>query len=144
MATMKLVEMLEKRNEALKVSQVARILGVTPQHIYKMAAAGLIPCFHVKGAIRFWPSELAQWIRKELERAEQERNANGKGNVLKHGHLNLPAFFYPLRGTQPGRHCRPVLFHPKNHSIPSMPLFAFNLPESGSHISASEYPEVQQ
>jgi len=50
-----------------------------------MASAGLIPCFHVKGAIRFWPAELAEWIRKELERAEQERSANGKGNVLKHG-----------------------------------------------------------
>ena len=85
MATMKLIEMLEKRNEALKVSEVARILGVTPQHIYKMASAGLIPCFHVKGAIRFWPSELAEWIRAELESAERERNANGKGNVLKHG-----------------------------------------------------------
>jgi excisionase family DNA binding protein len=85
LATMKLIEMLEKRNEALKVSEVARILGVTPQHIYKMAAAGLIPCFHVKGAIRFWPSELAEWIRVELERAERERSSNGKGNVLKHG-----------------------------------------------------------
>jgi excisionase family DNA binding protein len=85
LATMKLIEMLEKRNEALKVSEVARILGVTPQHIYKMAAAGLIPCFHVKGAIRFWPSELAEWIKVELERAERERNLNGKGNVLKHG-----------------------------------------------------------
>ena len=85
MATMKLIEMLEKRNEALKVSEVARILGVTPQHIYKMAAAGLIPCFHVKGAIRFWPSELAEWIRVELERAERERQLTGKGNVLKHG-----------------------------------------------------------
>lgn len=82
---MKLIEMLEKRNEALKVSEVARILGVTPQHIYKMASAGLIPCFHVKGAIRFWPAELAEWIRKELERAERERNLNGKANVLKHG-----------------------------------------------------------
>ena len=82
---MKLIEMLEKRNEALKVSEVARILGVTPQHIYKMASAGLIPCFHVKGAIRFWPAELAEWIRKELERAERERNLSGKRDVLKHG-----------------------------------------------------------
>ena len=81
---MKLIEMLEKRNEALKVAEVARILGVTPQHIYKMASAGLIPCFHVKGAIRFWPSEVAEWIKAELERAERQRNSNGKGNVFKH------------------------------------------------------------
>jgi hypothetical protein len=39
------------------------MLGVTPQHIYKMAKAGLIPCFHVKGAVRFCPAELAEWIK---------------------------------------------------------------------------------
>src|SRR5438477_10612678 len=88
---MKLIEMLEKRNEALKVSEVARILGVTPQHIYKMASAGLIPCFHVKGAIRFWPSELAEWIRKELERAEKKRNAHGKENTQKHPDVRVIA-----------------------------------------------------
>jgi predicted DNA-binding transcriptional regulator AlpA len=41
---MKLIEILENRKEALKVAEVAKMLGVTPQHIYKMAKAGLIPC----------------------------------------------------------------------------------------------------
>lgn len=81
---MKLVEMLEKRNEALKVSEVARILGVTPQHIYKMTAAGLIPCFHVKGAIRFCPADLAEWINKEIEESTQGRNGPNKGNGLNY------------------------------------------------------------
>ena len=34
---MKLIEILENRKEALKVAEVAKMLGVTPQHIYKMA-----------------------------------------------------------------------------------------------------------
>ena len=81
---MRLIEILENRKEALKVSEVAKILGVTPQHIYKMAKAGLIPCFHVKGAIRFCPAELAEWIKKELEQSNQARNAPNKGTGLNY------------------------------------------------------------
>jgi predicted DNA-binding transcriptional regulator AlpA len=44
-----------------------KLLGLTPQHIYKMAKAGLIPCFHVKDAVRFRPAELAEWIKQEIE-----------------------------------------------------------------------------
>ena len=40
---MKLIEILENRKEALKVSEVAKMLGVTPQHIYKMAKARSYP-----------------------------------------------------------------------------------------------------
>jgi len=54
------------------------------KHIYKMAKAGLIPCFHVKGAIRFCPAELAEWIKKELEQSNQARNAPNKGNSLNY------------------------------------------------------------
>jgi excisionase family DNA binding protein len=79
---MRLIEILENRKEALKVSEVAKILGVTPQHIYKMAKAALIPCFHVKGAIRFCPTELAEWIKKELEQSNQARNGSNKGNGM--------------------------------------------------------------
>lgn len=82
---MRLIEILENRKEALKVSEVAKILGVTPQHIYKMAKAGLIPCFHVQGAIRFCPADLAEWIKKEIEESTQARNSNGNGSGLKLG-----------------------------------------------------------
>ena len=81
---MRLIEILENRKEALKVSEVAKILGVTPQHIYKMAKAGLIPCFHVQGAIRFCPADLAEWIKKEIEESTQARNSTD-GSGLKLG-----------------------------------------------------------
>jgi excisionase family DNA binding protein len=77
---MKLIEILENRKEALKVAEVAKMLGVTPQHIYKMAKAGLIPCFHVKGAVRFCPSEVAAWIRKEIEQSSHARKPPTKGS----------------------------------------------------------------
>jgi excisionase family DNA binding protein len=81
---MRLIEILENRKEALKVSEVAKMLGVTPQHIYKMAKAGFIPCFHVKGAVRFCPADLAEWIKKEIEQSNQARNRSNGGNGMNY------------------------------------------------------------
>jgi excisionase family DNA binding protein len=82
---MRLIEILENRKEALKVSEVAKMLGVTPQHIYKMAKAGLIPCFHVKGAVRFCPADLAEWIKKEIEQSNRARNGSNGGSGMNYG-----------------------------------------------------------
>ena len=62
---MTLTEILESKTEALKVAEVAHLLGVTQQHIYKMAARQLIPSFSVGHAVRFDPHELADWIRRK-------------------------------------------------------------------------------
>ncbi len=60
---MKLVETLKSRTGALKVVEVAGFLGVTPQHIYKMAASGAIPSFRVSGSVRFDPDDVAAWLQ---------------------------------------------------------------------------------
>ena len=70
---MKLVEILENRNEVLKVPEVAKILGISKQQVYKIAAAGTIPHFRVQCAIRFCPAELAEWIKREIQRSSQPR-----------------------------------------------------------------------
>jgi excisionase family DNA binding protein len=62
---MKLAEQLSKRSSALKVAEVAAMFGVTPQHIYKMAASGKLPSFRVAGAVRFDPQDLANWLMKK-------------------------------------------------------------------------------
>ncbi len=62
---MRLLETLEKRTGAMKVSEIASILGVSPQHIYKLAASGNIPHLRISGAIRFDPGEIADWLRKK-------------------------------------------------------------------------------
>ena len=82
---MRLIEILENRKEALKVAEVAKMLGVTPQHIYKMAKAGLIPCFHVKGAVRFCPADLAAWIKQEIDESTRKRNGSTGDNGMKYG-----------------------------------------------------------
>jgi excisionase family DNA binding protein len=60
---MKLVETLKSRTGALKVAEVAKLFGVTPQHIYKMAASGNIPSFRISGSVRFDPDEVAAWLK---------------------------------------------------------------------------------
>jgi excisionase family DNA binding protein len=60
---MKLVESLKSRTGALKVAEIAKLLGVTPQHIYKMAASGAIPSFRISGSVRFDPDDVATWLQ---------------------------------------------------------------------------------
>jgi len=60
---MSIIETIEKRSSALKVGELARLLDVTPQHIYRLASAGLIPCFRIEGAIRLDPHEVAIWLK---------------------------------------------------------------------------------
>jgi hypothetical protein len=55
------------------------------QHIYKMAKAGLIPCFHVRGAVRFCPAYLAEWIKQEIAESSRKRNGSIGGNGMKYG-----------------------------------------------------------
>lgn len=62
---MKLIEVVEAKNEALRVRDVAQILGVSVQQIYKMAARGQIPSFRVASAIRFDPQAFAIWLREK-------------------------------------------------------------------------------
>lgn len=60
---MNLIEQLEARNGAMKVAELCELLGVDDKHIYRMAARGSLPCFHVGGAVRFDPQEVAKWLR---------------------------------------------------------------------------------
>jgi excisionase family DNA binding protein len=62
---MKLVETLKSRTGALKVAEIAELLSVTPQHIYKMAARGSIPSIRISGSVRFDPDEVAAWLQRK-------------------------------------------------------------------------------
>jgi len=70
---MKLVETLKSRTGALKVAEVAKLFGVTPQHIYKMAASGNIPSFRILGSVRFDPDEVAAWLKEKQAPAAASR-----------------------------------------------------------------------
>ncbi len=62
---MTIIEQIGKRSSALKVSELADLLRVTPQHIYRLASEGLIPCFRIEGAIRLDPGDVVAWLKSK-------------------------------------------------------------------------------
>jgi excisionase family DNA binding protein len=47
---------------AITAKQLAEILGVGEELIYKQARAGLIPNFRIGTAVRFDPSAICKWL----------------------------------------------------------------------------------
>jgi excisionase family DNA binding protein len=75
-SAMRLVEILESRKQALRVSEVATLFAVTSQHIYKMTAKGMIPSLRIAGAIRFDPQDLVNWLKAQrTNRSTEVRRA---------------------------------------------------------------------
>jgi len=62
----KILQMLESKEHALKASELAKLLGVTRQHIYKMAATSAIPSFRVGTAVRFDPNQIVEWLTRRM------------------------------------------------------------------------------
>ena len=69
---MNLIEQLEARSGAMKVAELCELLGVDDKHIYRMAARGSLPSFHVGGAVRFDPQEVAKWLRTKYGQVSGE------------------------------------------------------------------------
>lgn len=69
---MSLVEVVREKQEALRVRDLARLLGVSSQQIYKMAASGEIPSFKVANAVRFDPHETAEWLKEKYPARSME------------------------------------------------------------------------
>jgi excisionase family DNA binding protein len=60
-----LAEIVEGKKEALRVTEVARILDVSIKKIYRMAANGQIPSLKISNSIRFDPRDIAVWLRSQ-------------------------------------------------------------------------------
>ncbi len=69
MKTMKWIEWLQQQESPIKADSVAKILGITPAHVYKLAKAGLIPgTMRLSAkAIRFCPMTLLPWVKEKVE-----------------------------------------------------------------------------
>src|ERR1700679_2222643 len=61
--SLNLIQELESRHGAMKVSDLTELLGVDDKHIYRMAARGQLPSFRVGGAVRFDPQGVANWLQ---------------------------------------------------------------------------------
>ena len=64
-ASMDLVHKLQEGKTALKARDLAQLFGVTQQHIYKLAAKGVLPSFRIGAAVRFDPSVVADWLTRK-------------------------------------------------------------------------------
>ncbi len=62
----KILQTLESKEHALKAGELAKLLGVTRQHIYKMAATSAIPSFRIGAAVRFDPRQVAEWLTRRM------------------------------------------------------------------------------
>ena len=84
---MNTLEKLAKRDDVMNVAEVAKILGVTTQHIYRLCASNKIPRFHVGTAIRFWPHEIVQFAtgRLVLRKPSQSTRSSHRYSKKKHG-----------------------------------------------------------
>jgi excisionase family DNA binding protein len=65
----RVLQTLAAKQGALKAAELAKLLAVTRQHIYKLAAAGTLPSFRVGAAVRFDPRAVAEWLLKKPPRA---------------------------------------------------------------------------
>lgn len=64
--TTKVIQLVESRDCALKAGELAKLLGVTRQHIYKMAANGAIPSFRIGASVRFDPRQVSEWLKMRM------------------------------------------------------------------------------
>lgn len=61
-----MLDTLTNRKTALTAREVATLLNVSPDMIYKHAKQGRIPSFKVGSYVRFDPKVLATWLREKL------------------------------------------------------------------------------
>jgi excisionase family DNA binding protein len=59
-----IADRIERMPHALAVRELAIILQVSDQTIYRMIADQAIPFFLVRGSYRFDPKQIAEWLRK--------------------------------------------------------------------------------
>jgi len=65
MEGMKWLKLLEARLEPLDAKEVAKVLGISRQQVYKLAGTK-ITCARFDGSIRFWPEAVIEYIKLHI------------------------------------------------------------------------------
>jgi hypothetical protein len=69
---MSLVDVVREMQQALRVLDPARLLGVSK--IYKTAASGEIPSFKVANALSFDPHHTGEWLKEKYSVCSVEKD----------------------------------------------------------------------
>lgn len=56
---------IARRPNALTVAELSELLHVSANYIYDLTGAGRIPCYRIRGCIRFDPVTVACWLRQQ-------------------------------------------------------------------------------
>jgi excisionase family DNA binding protein len=62
-----LANALRQRTAALTVTEVARLLQVSPETIYRQVRRGLLPALRIGDLIRFDPQQFADWLAAQQQ-----------------------------------------------------------------------------
>jgi excisionase family DNA binding protein len=76
---------LKERKTALTIREVSELLNVSASLLYRLAASGRVPSFRVAGAVRFDPSNIADWYE-----AKQPINVDGRQRSRLQSSSNKP------------------------------------------------------
>jgi excisionase family DNA binding protein len=63
---MTLAEQLRSKKKALKVEELADLLGIAIRTLYKEVEDDHIPFFRVRTSIRFDPHQIADWLEMKM------------------------------------------------------------------------------
>ena len=61
--TIDLPTRIERRRKALKVSELASLIGVSDSKIYEFIQQGHLEAYRLGGAVRLDPASVAKWLR---------------------------------------------------------------------------------
>src|SRR5437762_14381733 len=58
-----IADRLAHREDVLTVGELAKLLKISDQSIYRMISAGQVPAIAIRGIFRFDAQEIARWLR---------------------------------------------------------------------------------
>lgn len=61
---MGLIELIQSRQNAMTIEELATILSQSPKTLYKAVNRGSLPAYRLGGSIRLDPCDVAVWLRK--------------------------------------------------------------------------------
>ena len=65
---------MDNESELLRVSQVAKLINVSPATVYTWVEQGKFPCYKFVGAIRIKRSDLVEWCKARKRGSELDGN----------------------------------------------------------------------
>ena len=61
---MTLIEIIESKENALTVEELATLMNQSPKTYYKAIQTGRLPAYRLGGSIRLDPQDVAEYLRK--------------------------------------------------------------------------------